>query len=39
MCGVDHTRIDGIDVTTALVVLNEIGTDVSRFPTDKHFAS
>lgn len=39
MGGVDLTRIDGIDVTTALVVLAEIGTDMSRFPSDKHFAS
>ena len=31
MCGVDLTRIDGIEVTTALVVLSEIGTDMSRF--------
>jgi hypothetical protein len=36
---VDLTRIDGIDVTTALVVVSEIGTDMGRFPTDKHFAS
>ena len=39
MCGVDLTRIDGVDVTTALVVLSETGTDMSRFPSDKHFAS
>jgi transposase len=39
MCGVDLTRIDGIDVTTALVVVSEIGMDMSRFPTAKHFAS
>ncbi len=39
MCGVDLTRIDGIDVTTALVVLSEIGPDRSRFASDKHFAS
>jgi transposase len=39
MCGVDLTRIDGIDVTTALVVISEIGTDMGRFPSDKHFAS
>jgi transposase len=39
MCGVDLTRIDGIDVTTALVVLSEIGTDMSRFPSVKHFTS
>lgn len=39
MCGVDLTRIDGIDVTTALVVLSEIGSDMSRFPSIKHFTS
>lgn len=37
--GVDLTLIDGIDVGTALVILSEIGVDVSRFPTEKHFAS
>lgn len=37
--GVDLTEIEGIDVGTALVVLAEIGVDVSRFPTEKHFAS
>ncbi len=39
MCGVDLTRIDGIDVTTALAVIGETGADMSRFPSDKHFAS
>jgi len=39
MCGVDITRIDGIDETTALNVVAEVGTDLSRFPSDKHFAS
>ena len=39
MCGVDLTRIDGIDVTTALAVISEIGTDMSRFPTEKNFTS
>ena len=39
MCGVDLTRIDGIDVTTALVVLSEIGTDMRRFTSVKHFTS
>ena len=37
MCGVDLTRIDGIDVTTALAVISETGTDMSRFATVKHF--
>ena len=39
MCGVDLTRIDGIDVTTALAVISETGADMSRFPTVGHFAS
>ena len=39
MCGVDLTRIDGIDVTTALAVISETGTDMSRFPTVGHFTS
>lgn len=39
MCGVDLTRIDGVDVTTALVVVSEIGTDMAKFASDKHFAS
>ena len=39
MCGVDLTRINGIDVTTALVVVSEVGADMGRFPSDKHFAS
>jgi len=39
MCGVDLTRIDGIDVTTALAVLSEVGADMSRFSTARHFAS
>jgi transposase len=37
--GVDLTEVEGIDVGTALVILAEIGADVSRFPTEKHFAS
>jgi transposase len=39
MAGVDLTRIEGISETTALVILSEIGTDLSRFPTEKHFVS
>ncbi len=39
MCGVDLTRIDGIDVTTALVVVPETSADMSRFPTAGHFSS
>jgi transposase len=39
ICGVDLTRIDGIDVATALTVLSEVGSDLSRFASIKHFAS
>jgi transposase len=39
LCGVDLTRIDGIDVTTALKVIAEVGPDLSRFKSAKHFAS
>ena len=39
MCGVDLTRIDGIDVTTALAVVSETGADMSRFRTVRHFTS
>lgn len=37
--GVDLTRIGGIDVSTALKVLAELGHDLSKFKTAKHFAS
>jgi transposase len=37
--GVDLTTIDAIDESTALLVLSEIGIDVSPWPTEKHFAS
>lgn len=39
MTGVDLTRIDGIDVATALTVVSEIGTDMQRWQTVKHFIS
>ena len=39
MCGVDLTRIDGIDVTTAMAVISETGPDLSRFPDGGHFTS
>lgn len=39
MCGVDLTRIDGVDVTTALAVISETGTDMSRFPAVGNFTS
>jgi transposase len=39
LAGVDLTAIEGIEATTALVVLSETGTDMSRWPGEKHFAS
>jgi transposase len=39
ICGVDLTRIDGIDVSTAMTIVSETGTDLSRFASEKHFAS
>ena len=37
--GVDLTRIPGIEASSALKILSEIGTDLSRFPSVKHFTS
>ena len=37
--GVDLTLIEGIEEGTAMVILAELGGDVSDFPTEKHFAS
>jgi len=39
LTGVDLTQIDGIDAPTALTVVAEIGLDMTRWPTEKHFAS
>ena len=39
MTGVDLTRIDGVDAYTALKVISEIGTDMTRWQSAKHFAS
>jgi len=39
MTGVDLTQIDGIDSLSALKIISEIGLDMTRWPTGKHFAS
>ena len=39
MSGVDVTQIDALGVETVEVVLSEYGPDLSRFPTEKQFAS
>src|SRR5438445_3204524 len=39
LTGVDLTRIDAIGPYSALRLLAELGTDMSRWPTEKHFTS
>lgn len=39
LTGVDLTELNGMSESTALVLISEIGTDVSAWPSDKHFAS
>jgi len=39
MSGVDLTQIEGISETTALVILSELGIDLSAFPHEKNFVS
>ena len=37
--GIDLTRIEAIDGNTALKIISEIGTDVTAWPSVKHFSS
>ena len=37
--GVDLTQIDGIEVQTGQAIVSEVGVDMSRWKTEKHFAS
>ncbi len=39
LTGVDLSQIDGIGPYNALRLLSEIGTDMTRWPTEKHFTS
>ena len=39
LTGVDLAQIDGIGPYNALRLLSEIGTDMTRWPTEKHFTS
>ncbi len=36
---VDLTKIDGIGPVAAQVIISEVGKDMSRWPSEKHFAS
>jgi transposase len=39
MTGMDLTVIDGLDAYSLLKIISETGTDMSRWPTEKHFTS
>jgi transposase len=39
LAGVDLTTIEGIEANTALIILSEIGMDMHRWPSVKHFWS
>jgi len=39
LCGVDLTAIDGCNALTIQTVISEIGVDMSKWPTVKHFTS
>jgi hypothetical protein len=39
MTGVDLSKIDRIDGYTALKIISEVGLDMTRWPTTKHFTS
>jgi len=39
LIGTDLTTIPGIDVSTALKLISEIGRDISKWPTVKHFCA
>jgi len=39
MTGVDLTRIDGLDALTVQTIISEIGLDMSKWSTVKHFTS
>lgn len=39
LMGSDLTRIAGIEYGTAAIVVSEMGSDFSRFPTERHFAA
>ena len=39
MTGTDLTRIDGLDVMTAITILSEAGCDMSKWETEDHFVS
>lgn len=39
ICGVDLTQVDGLDVSSIQVLITDIGTDMNKWKTSKHFCS
>lgn len=39
LSGVDFTAVPGFDALTVQTLISEVGLDMSRWPTEKHFAS
>lgn len=39
LCGVDLVQIDGLNAVLVQEILSEIGLDMSKWPSDKHFTS
>jgi transposase len=39
ICGVDLTAIHGVSASLAQTIVLEVGTDMSKFPNEKHFCS
>jgi len=39
LTGIDLTAVDGLSLDLAQKIVSEIGTDMSKFPTEKHFTS
>ena len=39
ICGVDITAVHGISVALAQTIVLEVGTDMEKFPNEKHFCS
>jgi transposase len=39
ICGVDITAVQGVSASLAQTIVIEVGTDMSKFPNEKHFCS
>ena len=39
LLGIDLTAVDGLHASTVQIIISEIGTDMGKWPTEKHFCS